>query len=669
VLTALVAVVLFGSLNFFAADRLLRKGTESELANLAANRSRSIEISSRRFLGRVAATAADRAMVDALGQFQRATVDLAGAELDPAQVTALRRFYDESVVAPINETGLADVTADELLPRTNAGRWMQYHYTVPDTRRAAPATSYDVAMSAYDEFLSATEATFGGGDLLLVDTDGVVVYSSERHIDLGTSLAAGPYADSDLARLVLDGVPNARAGDAQLSNFAVYLPAQAHPVLFAGAAVRDGTQIVGTLVIELPIEGLDRITTAGLTSDGGESQSDVYVVAADTLLQSTPEAWNRDPDAYLAAIDDPRIHDLVAALGSPVGVQPIDTAPVRSAIDGERFVGQSTNALGQRTYSAAQTIDVPGVQWVVVTELPASDVRRPLLDYLGRMAIVIAAVLPIAALAGVVLARRLNRPIPVAVAAARAVADGERRLALPPLGNDEFGDLSRRLTKMAATLERQEGALDDEYQRKRDLLLSVLPAHVVQDDGRVSDAGGSVTTATVVAIAIEVDLNEVDDLTATLAAVADLEERLAAERHMVRIRAAADRSLFVSGPGDDGADAALDFASAFAEGVRSHGVGAGTELTAHLGVSTGPVATGVLSSGSLTFGAWGEPVRRALAISALSTTNEVLVDDSSIQAAGADWQFVPAEGVIDLTGEPMPVSTLVVPDPAPTPGP
>ena len=59
-------------------------------------------------------------------------------------------------------------------------------------------------------------------------------------------------------------------------------------------------------------------------------------------------------------------------------------------------------------------------------------------------------------------------------------------------------------------------------------------------------------------------------------------------------------------------------------------------LAVHVGLSTGPVASGVLDRGSLTFGAWGEPVRRALAIAALSRADEILVDLTTAEGAEPD---------------------------------
>jgi class 3 adenylate cyclase len=103
----------------------------------------------------------------------------------------------------------------------------------------------------------------------------------------------------------------------------------------------------------------------------------------------------------------------------------------------------------------------------------------------------------------------------------------------------------------------------------------------------------------------------------------------------------------------------LTFVTALAGGLREFREANQRALAIHIGVSTGPVATGVLDRGSLTFGAWGEPVRRALAISALSATDEILVDSTTVEAATQGWTLRAADDIVDLADEPMSVSTLL----------
>ena len=76
------------------------------------------------------------------------------------------------------------------------------------------------------------------------------------------------------------------------------------------------------------------------------------------------------------------------------------------------------------------------------------------------------------------------------------------------------------------------------------------------------------------------------------------------------------------------------------------------------------VATGVLDQGSLTFGAWGEPVRRALALASLATADEVLVDSTTASACARSWPFLPASDVVALDGQAMDLVRLGPTDPS-----
>ncbi len=200
-------------------------------------------------------------------------------------------------------------------------------------------------------------------------------------------------------------------------------------------------------------------------------------------MRSESRPWIEDPQAYLDRLDDPDLAGLIDTFDSPIGLQPVETEPVDEAVDGRVFSGTASNYLGQSTYSYATPIEAPGVDWVVVADVPLSEARSPLFAYARRLGLVFLLLLPLAGLVGYVMAGRLTRPIQPVMQAARAVAAGDRDPQLPELGRDEFGDLSRRLRSMAHELGRHEAQLADAYEEQRQLLLAVLPPHIVAEGG------------------------------------------------------------------------------------------------------------------------------------------------------------------------------------------
>ena len=349
--------------------------------------------------------------------------------------------------------------------------------------------------------------------------------------------------------------------------------------------------------------------------------------------------------------------------GSPVGLQPVATDPVSEALDGRVFEGNARNYLGQRTFSHATPIDVSGVDWVVVTDVPRSEAREPLVDFALELGLVLLLVLPAAAVGGVLLANRLTRPIPPVVEAAEAIAAGERDPQIPDLGADEFGDLARRLRGMAKELGRQESEIVDEYEQTRELLLTVLPPRLVDSDGNVTGSGETTDEATVVAVWLELQDDDPDSDTVLelLSTASTVAESIAADLGMERIRRAADHSLFLSGIGadGDGVEDAIRFTRSLVDEVTQLALTEQIRMDVHAGLSTGRVATGMLERGNLSFAAWGSPVRRALAIGALNTDDAVVLDRTTAERAQAmGFEPQPAGERVSLDGEPIQVYVL-----------
>lgn len=673
VLTALLAVVTFGGLNYFAARDLLVRGTQDQLAAVGAARADSISAGTERLLAEISAASSDLSVARALEAFAPAFAALAEEELTPAQVAELDAWYGKNIVDPLEGVGLGPYEIDDLVPATAAGQWLQYHYTVrppgqPPPLDAGDGTDYSTINANVSDGFNSFSVSKGGGDVLLIDESGTIVYSLDKRNDVGTNLVVGPYAGSALAQVVTGSLPLARVGTTLITDFTVTPTGRAS--LFAVSAVNSGTQVIGALAVEVPGEVLNRITSAdGDWQAIGLADGDTYIVGSDGRLQSEPRVWQEDPQGYLERLrsggeEDQAEADLVELLGSPVGIQVIDTAPVRAAVDGDTFQGSTKNYFGDATFAAAEPFTASGRQWVVVTEVPRSVALDPLTRYLMRILLVLAIVLPIVAGIGIWSSRLLTRPIRPTAEAAEAIVAGDRHPDVDTSRPDEFGDLARRLTTMANSLAAHEHELAEEYERTRQLLLAVLPPQLVDADGKVTGTGEAAERATVVAVTLRPSDPHQDREQAVdaLRQAAQIAEQAAEELGLKRVRTSADRFLFLAGMGDDdaGADAAVEFARLFHRRLDSE---AEVALDLHIGLSSGAVATGVLDTGSLTFGAWGDPVRRALALASLSHVDVVLVDDSTARAcAPGRWSLDPAHDVVDLDGIPMDLFTLGVDD-------
>ncbi|MDG1267048.1 MAG: HAMP domain-containing protein [Ilumatobacter sp.] len=675
VATALASVLLVGGLNFYAAQGLLDDGTEDQLVGIGTARARTIENGVERVLARTSSVSGDLGIVDALGKFANDFAALEDEVLSAEQQAVLENFYEVNYVEPYNSLGLEEAAVEEFLPTSNAGRYLQYHYIAePWQRGVEPSTVVDAGDGSdysrtharfHESLNTMLTESFGAGDAELITLGGDIVYSVDKRIDFGTNILDGPYDDSNLADVLRDRLPRVRSGSAVLADIDLYLPDGGRPVFFSAVSIKNETETIGALATEIPVAALNSITTSGQEWEKfGLQSGESYVVGGDGLLRSESRLWIEDRDEYLRKVKDEPTALLIDRLDSPIGIQNIATEPVSTALEGDEFRGTSTNYLGTRNFSYAQPIEVPGVDWVVVVDIPLKDARAPLYDYAKRLGFILLIILPVAALVGLWLARRLTRPIPVVLAAATSIADGERDLDIPDLGQDEFGDLARRLENMAEELGDREAALASEYEDRRELLLAVLPPRLIDESGSVSDSGDLADLATVVAVTVDTSTNELEEdedrRADLLDQVATLAKAVTADRNIERVRASADGYLYLVGVGSPGGGAveALDFVADHLRRFEDLRDREDLDIALRFGLATGPVATGVLDNGSLTFGAWGLPVRQASVLAAMSDSNEVLIDASTAAAAGDNHDLERTDELIALDAEPMDLYTF-----------
>lgn len=672
VVTALLSVLTFGGLNFIAAGELLLRGTEEQLNAAGAAGAAAIDAGADRLVGEISVTSATRALGQALEEFTQSFAELEDERFTRQQRAELEDWYQAEVIDPLAEAGLGSVPLAAVFPSTRSAQYLQYHYTMRDPNEPPPVDAGDG--SAYSAINARHTVAFeelsrsrGGGDVILIDDSGTIVYTLHKDPDLGANLLSEPWSQTSLGEVVTDSLPRARIGTTLLTDFAV--SQSGDPVLYAVSGVRSGPALLGALAIEIPVEALNGITNAaGEALDDDLHDADSYIVASDRVLQSEPKAWREDPEAYLDQLragdeTDQTEADLIEFFGSPVGIQKVETAPVLAALDGENFTGVTGNYFEEETFAAAEAFAPGGRQWVVVTEVPSATVGDPLRRYLWRIVLVLAVILPVVAALGIWISRRFTRPIRPTVEAAEAIVAGDRHPKVDTTRGDEFGDLGRRLTSMADSLAAHESELAQEYERTRQLLLAVLPPQLVDDDGKVVGTGDEIGPATAVAATVVPRYQDEDRENAleALGRAAELAEEIATETGLERIRVSADRYLFLAGIGtqDTAADAALEFASRFRDRV---GVDiADVSLDVHMGLSSGTVATGVFDTGALTFGAWGDPVRRALALASLAQADSLLIDATTAADAAATWPLERARDIVDLDDVPMDLFSLVAP--------
>ncbi len=671
---SIVSVLIVGIFNLVTAREFLNTTVEQQLVSVGEARMDRLERGIDSIGDIVVSLAYGTGVTQALEDLD-AGYRMVDEPLSDAQVEELRAVYADGI-AGLVPPGYEAPSIDELVPESVGAQYLQYHYLVanpfPFGERselddAGDGSPYSEAHAVHHPTLRSMASALRLGDMLLIDADtSTVVYSVDKHSDLGTNLVSGPYRDSALAEAVIERLQTAAADEAVLVDFEPYGPSRFAPISFMAAAIRDEGRITGALAVEIPINLIVDLTTAGQDWVGtglGET-GEVYVVGEDGLMRTDSRLWLEAPDRYLELVGeagyDAEIQQAVEAFGTTVLIQPVDTEAVAAAQAGDFFVGTSTNYLDEGTLTVARPLDIKGLQWVAVSEVAASEAHGPLRQHIITLVILLVILVPVVIAAAVILARMTLRPIGPIVTAADEVRQGDLDVVLDVHTKDEFGDLSTKFNGVVATLRQQAADLEHAEVETTELLQAVMPPRLVQQyQSGDRDIAEALSNATLVVISVDepevIRAAEREAIAEHTVAVSFGLAKLAKRHGLEQVMSSAMQYIAVAGLNveDDEAANAVAFAVDVREWLSEAGASVGVVIATRIGLASGDVVTGVVGTERLAFNVWGNPRRRAETLATVAGPAEILVDPAVASHVGEEWAVDPIVGLVGLDGAPI----------------
>jgi len=289
---------------------------------------------------------------------------------------------------------------------------------------SAPVVSgYSIAHGRYHSGFVSIFNEKRYNDLMLLNSDGDVIYSVSKEADLGQNVLTGALAQTKLAEAVRQALA-ARGREVFYSDFAAYGLSGHEISSFAAVPIRAAdTTIVGVLVLQISTRQLDAVLGR---HHGKEMPLTGYLAGADGRLRT-----NLGPTPQEEAL----------AKESTASVLPLAFAQ-------DHAVGREAGIRGDLSLIMTGRIEAPGLVLALVMELSETELLRPV-EGLAR-SMQIGALIATAALALIVffVARTLAKPM-----AAIADAMGEIALARYEVKidgtdrGDEIGTIARALEK------------------------------------------------------------------------------------------------------------------------------------------------------------------------------------------------------------------------------
>jgi methyl-accepting chemotaxis protein len=385
---AMVTGISLGVAAYFSSDVIVTEQAEERLTAGAENANAALQAYLDEVAGDLTLFAGRKDISAALMSFAGAYKSLTG-QGDPAEL--LQKAYVTDNPHPAGERALLDSSNTLLV--------------------------YDLNHRPQHTEFRALLETRGYYDVFLFDTEANNVYSVQKEADFGTRFAegTGPWADSDLGKVVRAAMVG-EPGSVFLTDFAPYGPSNGAASFIAAPVINQG-MLSGVLAYQMPITRISEILarTKGL-GDSGE----VYLVGQDGLVRND-SAKTEGNDA------------LAVALTGDV---------VSQALAGGAGLGSVTfNGTG---YIAATTpLSFGGSDWAVVALERTDEILAPSAGLRNTMLLIGGVLLALSAIASVLVARTITRPVGRLTNAMTNIAGNELDADVPGLGRaDELGAMA-----------------------------------------------------------------------------------------------------------------------------------------------------------------------------------------------------------------------------------
>ena len=214
----------------------------------------------------------------------------------------------------------------------------------------------------YHDWLEENLDENGYIDIFLVTMSGDVVYTvTQQEGGLGDNLESGFLKDSGLAEAFRKTRDMEDAEDLGFSDFRPYGPSDDMPAAFLGGQIEgDDGKPVGILVLQVP---LDPINVIMQERTGMGDSGETYLVGPDHLMRSN-------------SFQDQENRSVEASFANP-SAGSVETEAVQKAFAGEVGVDIIQDYYDNPVLSAFSTIDVYGVEWVILAEMSVDEAFVP----------------------------------------------------------------------------------------------------------------------------------------------------------------------------------------------------------------------------------------------------------------------------------------------------
>ncbi len=671
VLVTLASSFLIGLLAWSNGRAALNQSITNQLTSIRAAQAFHIESYFKQVFSHTRTLAEDRMIVNAMKQFKAGFEVGLYRQIGDPENALVSNYYTSEFASKLAEN-LEDPPLSIMFRPKRAGtNYFQYHSLVENpfpagekdlmTSSEKDATIYSKFHTFYHPILRNITSEFGFYDLFLIDLKSLTInYSVFKETDFGTSLLDGPYKDSGLGVLAGRIKDTPARGDVMVTDFRSYFPSYGAPAAFVGAPIYDGNDAIGILAMQLPTDEINRVMTYNerWSENGLGDTGETYLVGADRTMRSDARLLIEDQDQFFEKMDEvgylPATVKLALSLKTSSTLIPVTGSSASRAFERESGTHLAKNYFGDEVLSSFAPLNIPGLEWAIISEISASEAFRPIGDLQRSISIWGVVLILIVALLSMLVSRYFVSPIEKLADGISALSSGSDDVVVDIQSKDEFGELATSFNDMVANIREKSATIERKTAENKKLLLNILPEPIAaryQDGEQIADQLQQVS----IAYLQFVGLNELSDkLGAKTAAeylheLVDQLDELSDGFEVEKVRTLGSTYIAACGLNHarlDHSRQLVEFSVMAHKTLTRFNAKRSVDLNLKIGVASGPVTSAVVGRRQFQYELWGAGADLAARIRFEAEPGEIIVTEDVMQKLNGAHRFSAQKNLI-----------------------
>jgi signal transduction histidine kinase len=440
-LIGLLSVSVTGWQAFENAREVLEKITFDRLTSIRETKKRQIEIYFLQIRNQAITLAENRMVTDATMEFIEACKDLNKKYQPVNMLDSLRKVFQRPYAS--NSTDLF--------------------------------SDYNRIHNAYHSIFVDYLKRFRYNDIFIVDAEsGIIVYSVIKKMDFGSNLLNGPFQNSNIASVFQDVKSSSQIDYTRIVDFEPYAASNSIPASFIATPIYDANKKIGVLIFQMSINDINQVMTSNNNwkVEGLGETGETYIVGSDYKMRTDSRFFIQTPNSYLNRLGkigtDDKIVQRIKSRATSILLQEVHTTSTTEALEGITDTKIVDDYRGIPVLSSFTPLNIPGVKWVMVAEMDASEAFNSIYALRERFILLGLLILLLAATLGVIISRTISKPILSLAKTTEKFGKGDLTQRASIIANDEIGILAATFNQMADSRAENINQLQNEIaERKR----------------------------------------------------------------------------------------------------------------------------------------------------------------------------------------------------------